>query len=132
MKDELGGKIMTKFLGSRAKTYNYLIDDGVKIKRQKEDKKCVIERNLKIKNAVQKQLNLRIKETIQRKMKLTQIYIFYYKRKHKEFIKNSKIILKTRKGFKSERHDVFIEEDNKIALSLNDDKRIQLIDSTET
>ena len=44
-------------------------------------------------------------------MKLTQIYIFYYKRKHKEFIKNSKIILKTRKGFKSERHDVFIEED---------------------
>ena len=65
-------------------------------------------------------------------MKLTQVYIFYYKRKHKEFIKNSKIILKTRKAFKSERHDVFIEEDNKIALSLNDDKRIQLIDSTET
>ena len=28
MKDELGGKIMTKFVGIRAKTCSYLIDDG--------------------------------------------------------------------------------------------------------
>ena len=34
--------------------------------------------------------------------------------------------------FKSERHNVFIEEINKIALSLNDDKRIQSMDSIET
>ena len=27
MKDELGGNIMNKFVGLRAKTYGYLIDD---------------------------------------------------------------------------------------------------------
>ena len=27
MRDELGGKIMTKFVGLRARTYSYLIDD---------------------------------------------------------------------------------------------------------
>ena len=30
MKDELGAKIMTKFVVLRAKTYSYLIDDGSK------------------------------------------------------------------------------------------------------
>ena len=38
-KDELGGKIMTKFVRLRAKTYNYLIDDGSKIKKQKAQKR---------------------------------------------------------------------------------------------
>ena len=28
MKDELGGRIITKFVGLRVKTYSYLIDDG--------------------------------------------------------------------------------------------------------
>ena len=41
----------------------------------------------------------------------------------KDFIKN-KLILKTQQRFKSERHNVFTEESNKIALSSNDDKRI--------
>ena len=34
--------------------------------------------------------------------------------------------------FKSEKHNVFTEEINKIALSSNDDKRMQSIDSLET
>ena len=47
MKDELGGKIMTKFVGLRAKTYSYLIDDGSEDKKAKGTKKCVIKRKLK-------------------------------------------------------------------------------------
>ena len=43
-----------------------------------------------------------------------------------------KTILKTQQRFKSERHDVFIKVINKIALSTNDYKRLQSIDSIET
>ena len=38
MKDELGGKIMIKFVGPRAKTYSCLIDDD-KQDKQKTKKK---------------------------------------------------------------------------------------------
>ena len=39
MKDELGGKIMIKFLALRAKTYNYLVDHSSKEKKGKRHKK---------------------------------------------------------------------------------------------
>ena len=39
---------------------------------------------------------------------------------------------KTQQRSKSERHNVFTEEINKIALSSNDDKRVQSIDWIET
>ena len=41
-------------------------------------------------------------------------------------------ILKIQKRFKSEKHNVFTEQINKIALSSNDVKIIQSIDSIET
>ena len=50
MKDELGGKIMTKFVGLRAKTYSYLIDDGSEDRKAKGAKKCVIKIKLKFDN----------------------------------------------------------------------------------
>ena len=40
--------------------------------------------------------------------------------------------MKTQQRFKSERHNVFTEEINKIALSSNYDKRMQSIDSIKT
>ena len=54
------------------------------------------------------------------------------RQQHHESMKNDKSLLKTQQIFKSERHNVFTEKVNKIALSVNDNKRIQLIDSVET
>ena len=50
MKDELGGKIMIKLVGLRAKTYNYLTDDGSEDKNSKGTKKYVIKRKLIFEN----------------------------------------------------------------------------------
>ena len=41
MKDELGEKIKTKFVGLRAKTYSYLIDDGSEDKKKENAQKSV-------------------------------------------------------------------------------------------
>ena len=49
----------------------------------------------------------------------------------KKIIKNNKLVLKTQQKFKSERHNVLPEEIDKIALSSNDDKRMQSIDLKE-
>ena len=40
-------------------------------------------------------------------------------------------MLKSLQRFRSEKHNTFTEEVNKIALSANSDKRVQSIDSTE-
>ena len=50
MKDELGEKILTKFLGFRAKTYSNLMNDISKDKKEKDTKKCVIKSELKFEN----------------------------------------------------------------------------------
>ena len=47
MKDELGGKIFTKFVGLRGKTYSNLIDEGSEDNKAKGTKKYVIKRKLK-------------------------------------------------------------------------------------
>ena len=62
MKDELGRKLMTKFVALKSKTYGYLTNDTDENKRAKRTKQCFIKRklNLKILNIVQKQLNLKI------------------------------------------------------------------------
>ena len=92
-KDELGGRIMTKFVGLCSKTYADLIDDfKEKKKRNKGVKKCVVKNQLK----------------------------FSY---YRDCLFNNNVILKSQQRFKSELHNVYTEEVNKIALSSNDNKR---------
>ena len=55
---------MTKFFGSRAKTYSQLTDDGSKDKKRKGHKKVCHKKNVNLeiaKKIVQKQLSLSIK-----------------------------------------------------------------------
>ena len=93
MKDELRGKIMTKFVGLRAKTSSYLIDDGSEDKKAKGTKKCVIKRKIKFenyKNCLEAtQLENKIKYLEKNKIDIDSI---------KEFIKNNKSILKYSEG----------------------------------
>ena len=47
---------------------------------------------------------------------------------YKDCLLNNEIVLKSQQRFKSERYDVYTEEINNIALSSNDDKRLQTFD----
>ena len=47
---------------------------------------------------------------------------------YRDCLLNNEIILKSQQRFKSERHNIHTEEINKIALSSNDDKRLQTYD----
>ena len=49
MKGDLGGRIMTKFVGLRAKTYSYLTDDGSEKKKKAKGTKSVSEKTLNLK-----------------------------------------------------------------------------------
>ena len=44
----------------------------------------------------------------------------------------NKVIIKSQQRFRSDQHKVYTEEVNKIALSKNDDKRIQTFDKVKT
>ena len=47
---------------------------------------------------------------------------------YKGYLLNSEIILKSQQRFRSEAHNVYTKEFNKIALSSNDNKRLQTYD----
>ena len=110
MKDELGRKIMAELVGLRAKTYSNLIDGSSEDKKAKGIKKCVIKRKLKFenyKNCIEAtQLENKMNYLEKHKIDIDSI---------KEFIKNNKSILKIQQRFKSERHNAFTEEVNKIS-----------------
>ena len=51
---------------------------------------------------------------------------------YKDSLFNKKTILKSQLRFKSDHHNVCMEEVNKIALNSNDDKRLQIFDRVTT
>ena len=51
---------------------------------------------------------------------------------YKDYLFNDKILLKSQQRFKSDHHKVYTEEVNKIALSSNDDKRLEIFNVIET
>ena len=57
------------------------------------------------------------------------LYVVSLQENHEEFTKSNRLMLKSQQIFGSKKHN---EEVNKIALRINDDKRIQSINSTET
>ena len=99
MKDELGGNIMTKFVGLRAKTYSYLVDDSSEDKKAKGIKKCVIKRKLRFenyKNCLEvTQLDNKINY-----LEKNEISADSLKKDHKEFVRNNELILKHGKDLK--------------------------------
>ena len=99
-KDEIRGKIMTKFVALRAKTYSYLIDEyrdedyeknKILNKKAKGTKRCVIKREILFNNYV-------------------------------DSLFKNKVLYRSQQRFRSDRQKVYTEEVNKIALSSNDDK----------
>ena len=109
-KDEIRGKIMEEFCVLREKTYAYLIygcnDDAY-------DKKKII--NEKAKGTK--------KCVIKRRLTFEN---------YTDSLFNDKIILKSQQRFKSNHHEVYTEEVNRIALRSNDDKRLQTLDRITT
>ena len=101
---------MIEFIALRAKTYAYLIDGY-----NDED----YEKN--------KIINIKAKGTkkciIKRKLMFDNC---------KESLFDNKVILKSQQRFRSDYHVVYTEKVNKIALSSNDDKRIQTSDRITT
>ena len=51
---------------------------------------------------------------------------------YKDSLFNNKTILKSQLRFKSDHHNVYTEEVNKIVLNCNDDKRLQTFDRVTT
>ena len=86
MKDELGGKIIRKFVELRAKTYSHL--------KAKDTKKCVIKRKLKFEN-YENCLGATKLENKVNYLEKNKINLDSLKKNHVKSIRNNKSILKT-------------------------------------
>ena len=98
MKDEVGERVMTESLALIPKTYFYLMDDCNTTIKKAKGAKSCV---------------------IKRLLKFND---------YKNCLLNNEVILKSQQRFNSEAHNVYTEKINKIALSCNDDNRLQTFD----
>ena len=93
---------MKEFCALRPKAYAYkLDDDDIEMKKAKGTKKCIVKREITLKN-------------------------------YADTLFNDEVIIRSQQIFKIDHHRVYTGEVNKIALSSNDDKRIQTFDKVTT
>ena len=93
IKEELGGKILTKFVGLRAKTYSYLIHDGNENKNAKGSKKCVIKRKHKFESYKNYLKATQLENKINH-LEKNEIDVDSLKKDHKELKEKQKINIK--------------------------------------
>ena len=108
-KDELGGLIMSEFCALRSKAYAFLIDGFNDIDYEKHD--------------------------INKKAKGTKKCVIKNKITFNDYVNalfNSVKVTRSQFTFRSRFHEIYTEKINKIALSSNDDKRIQCNDKIAT
>ena len=108
-KDEIGGKIMTTLVALRAKTYSFLIDEYTD--EDYGNNRIVNKKAKGTKKCVVKR-------------ELFNNYL--------DSLFKNKVLHRSQQRFRSDHHKVYTEEVNKIALSSNDDKRIQTFDKVTT
>ena len=102
MKDELGGKIMTKFVALRANLYSYRIYDKKKESEKcKGIKKCIVKKHLKFDDYI-------------------------------DCLFNDNDAYRAQLMFRFRRHDIHAVELNKVALNRNDDKQMTKKDIIST
>ena len=92
IKDKLGGKIMAKFVGLRAKAYSYLIDNSSEDKKAIGRKKCAMKRKLRFEN---------YKNSLEASQADNKIKELEKYNINTQLIRNNKWILKIQQSFKS-------------------------------
>ena len=115
-KDEAGGKIIEEFVGLRAKLYSYKMfeSEEEKKERKKEVKKC--------KKEVKKCKGMK-EGVVENKITFDD---------YKTCLFSGEKQYRQMNVFRTQKHEIFTEEVNKVALSADDDKRIILPNKVNT
>ena len=105
---------MKEFVGLRAKTYSHLKNNNDEDEKAEGKKKCVMKRKRKFEDYSNCTEAAKIENKIKH-LEKNKIDVDSLKEDHKKLINNNKLILKTQQRFRSEKHNVFTKEINKIA-----------------